>query len=1282
MKIYDKNNEEILDIEVADDSYSYMAIMGENSLTLKFSLPEYFEVPLGAKCVFNNRTYILFSPSNVKKDGSRMFGYTMIMQSEYALLNSFRIRNTIPGDRRLKFPYTAQPREFLQLLIDNLNERDSGWSFGSDHVVSTEKVVVFNHNSCAEALQKIADAFETEWEIIDKVIYLKRVEHNLDNPLPLSYGKGNGFVPGLGRSEYSDSKPLEVLFIQGGSRNIDASKYRKVSGSIDPNEIGSPELLLPRNIIWRYDGKKFEGEAGFDPLKAHHYKTDEFGYSVRRIDKEEYTNVEGSLDLSNIYPMREGIIERVETVNADKNFYDFYDADAGIPDYSKYIIPGETMTVVFQNGMLTGKEFDVNYKHPGHFEIVPQAIDGINMPGGVFLPKAGETYGIFNVMLPDEYIDDAEMRMLREAIKYLYDNEQQMFTFKGTLDGIWSKKDWVNIGGRIKLGSYIRFSDPQLEKDGVDIRITGIKNYVNNPYSPVLELSNKPITGSWAQTINRKIESEEATTEIGDRNVIQFAKRGFRDAKETMELLTDSLLNFSEGINPIWVRTMQLLVGDESLQYEYSGMVAEFRFNIETMHFEAPSGRITHRTLGVDQISGKYPDNYPYFWDMPSFESGELVKTQAYYLYAVVPNQPNGGNGNFRLEPKALPFEGQGVYNLLVGILNSEFEEDRSFAPMYGFTEILPGRITTDRVISNNGQNFLDFAANAFRVGNASKTSYLDWNTQGDDVLRLKGTIVQSPSGAEDVIGVFLGAWRAGYHIYYVGDEVKHNKVTYRCIKEHTPAGNIVEPGVSAGWESFWRILAEKGQDGHDGPWTSFVYKGQQTKPATPTGTAPVPDGWFERPPAQMDVNLSLNYSGDNWTTVLEQVGSEYFSYKKSIAIGNNGITKHRVSFTTNSDNCRLGFELKAYSEINADFMLIGFLDNDQLTRTSNYHDRISGNGVSKTVEIVVPTAGTHFIEFAYAKDSSSASYGDYGLFRFVNAVGQSTVWMSQARVTQDAQGNWLAGEWSEPIQFSAHNGAAGSSPAAVYQGDYDSGKTYYGTPQRVDIVKYNSIYYVARTDGGIFSGKTPTNSSYWKTFGAQFESIATGLLLAQYANIAEFIFKDEQLISQSGTINGVASTDYSNPNFVPNIVLNGKNGTATIMGKFTTGGTGERIELDPVNKRIAVYNPSGDIVGWWSFSDNEYGSGITLNSGRSDQSGTWANLSYDQGLTFGLNGRPGPATQYGNRYMSLGTSFNLDATAGGVKIKTSGFPTNATGIESGEWYADAADGYRIKLKP
>lgn len=106
-------------------------------------------------------------------------------------------------------------------------------------------------------------------------------------------------------------------------------------------------------------------------------------------------------------------------------------------------------------------------------------------------------------------------------------------------------------------------------------------------------------------------------------------------------------------------------------------------------------------------------------------------------------------------------------------------------------------------------------------------------------------------------------------------------------------------------------------------------------------------------------------------------------------------------------------------------------------------------------------------------------------------------------------------GETGDP----GEKGDQGESPAAVYQGTYSSSKTYYGTKYRLDVVKYNGIFYIARIDAGTFSGVVPTNTSKWNPFGAQFESVATNLLLAENANIAGWVFRNNRLEAQNGSV-------------------------------------------------------------------------------------------------------------------------------------------------------------------
>lgn len=118
--------------------------------------------------------------------------------------------------------------------------------------------------------------------------------------------------------------------------------------------------------------------------------------------------------------------------------------------------------------------------------------------------------------------------------------------------------------------------------------------------------------------------------------------------------------------------------------------------------------------------------------------------------------------------------------------------------------------------------------------------------------------------------------------------------------------------------------------------------------------------------------------------------------------------------------------------------------------------------------------------------------------------------------------------------------------PASPFRGVYDATKTYYGTHTRVDVVKYNGVYYVARADAGAFNNVAPPNPSKWNTFGAQFDSVATELLLAELANIAGFIFRNNRMESQylaDGTTTSGAT------NKTPMLFLDGVKGEASFAG-------------------------------------------------------------------------------------------------------------------------------------
>lgn len=691
-------NSTYIDILPTDESYRYRSIMGEHTLNLYFALSTYTDIPTGAWCEFQGERYTLNQPAKVVKHNSRHFEYTLTMDSEGANLKNYKFRN--PNDKTLKFPFTASPRYHVQILVDCLNMIDSGWQVGTT-IEANEKLISYNHNNCLEALDMIAKAFETEYEIIGKTIHLHKVEYFKDNPLPLQYGKGKGFKTGVSRT--TEQSRITRLYVQGGERNIDRSKY------------GNKELLLPKSQEYVYEGVTFV--------------SDDKGLSIaiKNAQNNGFIN-EQSLDLSHIYPSRKGTVSAVFEVDRDKHFYDF--ADTSIPEalnFADLQIKGEKMVIYFESGMLSGREFEISrYEHGSgynhstrRFEIVPKEEDGTTMPNDIFKPAIGDQYSVYNMHLPAAYICDndtktgASWEMMKEACKYLYENRADLFTFTGDLDGIWAKKNWANVGGRLKMGGYIHFSDNEFQRTPVAIRIVGLKEYVNNPYSPQIELSNKVQGQSFSSEI-RKLQNQEVYFGELNKQTQSLTKRSWRNALETIKQVEEAFPEYTKSIIPATVQTMMALVGNKSGQFAFVANKTNPITVPHTLYFDrnnkqinAGSGWIKHYTLGTTDIKPSHSAADYKYWYVSQFVSGRLDdKAKSYYLYIKANKAIE--TAEFVLSETKIDMEQEaGFYHFLYATVNSEYDGERGIAQFNGFTEITGGQMVTNRIASGNGQQFI-----------------------------------------------------------------------------------------------------------------------------------------------------------------------------------------------------------------------------------------------------------------------------------------------------------------------------------------------------------------------------------------------------------------------------------------------------------------------------------------------------------------------------------------------------------------------------------------------
>ena len=707
------NNGTIIKVYPSDESELTTGVMTSGKVVLHFRSDQDIKLEQGATIEFLGNTYTLIYPQETKKLWRGYLEYIATFYSSAEQLKHKLLKD--PSNiARTSFVFAGSPTDFATLVARSMGHE---WSVGNCVATSYDKTIAFKEESCWAALGRVAEEFHTEWVIEGKSISLRKDERYKEDPLPLSYGKGNGFLSGVSQRGNADNLPISRVYVLGSSRNIDPTKY------------GASTLHLPKS--WSGDGMR----------------TDEAGNYIELL---EGNGAEGSMELSDLYPHRVGVVSSVVVANEAKHFYDII--DTSIPEelnYNDYRIRGEKAILKFETGALAGRQFDIRqsetalsgYHHKERrFELIPSEQDGFIMPSKEWAPKAGDKYAVFGIALPQEYVTRAENELLKEAIRTLSERSLPQFTFEGEVDGIWAKQKWLEIGGKLVPGGHVLFSDPEFHPEGTVIRITSMAQKVNNPTAPSITLSTALVGGSLWNVLNRA-EAQEVLSQKRDRELQRSQRQSYEQALEhigMVERAVEGVEGFSKRIKPSVIETMGLLVGSQATQLDFVERYGSLKSVPMAINYNPTDKRVTisnafirHQTIGITSITNaRKPTDYRY-WSVARYTSPALTDMdQSYYIYAKVEREGKGGN--YLLSPDPLPFETTTHYHLLVGTLSSLIDGDRAYNRLYGFSMVTSGQILTDTISSANGNMTIDLQ-NGSIISDQIEFRRPDGSTKGID---------------------------------------------------------------------------------------------------------------------------------------------------------------------------------------------------------------------------------------------------------------------------------------------------------------------------------------------------------------------------------------------------------------------------------------------------------------------------------------------------------------------------------------------------------------------
>ena len=831
------------------------SLMGDDYISLKIVSSNWLSFAKGDKITVGGKEYSIRATTTREVVSEGYYNYEPVFYGVmYDLMKTiYRNCDKYGKSDKSTFDLTYTIKELVQVLIYNMERDYPGlWKFDVDNCPDTEaRTIQFSGVNCLQALQTLCNSeqFNLEFQITQdkgvRTIHIGKFGKRINPPSGADFfewGKGNGLY-NLKEQKIDDKAIITRLWAEGGTTNI-RSNYREYS----------ERLQLP------YPQRKNQYEHTLSDGTIVKVGTETIGIAddaKRYIEDAELRDKIGSEEdvktYDNIYPTRTGTVTAVVADDICAFIDDTMDFDLNKKDDkgTVYLVDGTSAKITFTSGRLAGQQFELEakggYNHETKkFRIIPFTDNrGLTIPSAetqdAYRIEVGNTYKITDIYLPESYEQKAEEALWYAAMEDFKTATQAKAQYTLTLDRLYFLQELSRDTDTsvFEVGDYVPVKDTRfgIEKQ---MRIQKVTRNLLLKQDYQITLADTTTVSIQTQTVLTVIEHENIINNNRLRD-LNKARRGWRTTEDLRNMVYDTDGYFDTGnIKPNSIDTNMLTVGAKSQQFVLSGCVLQANFGGNPNMFVATAGILSHLTIDNNKIRN---------WQMNE-ASFQLQSTGGYYLFAKC--SKSGENGVWYLTQEQLKFEPTSDLNnyyFQVGIVSSLYADDnfRDFQTTYGFTRINGNTITTGRIITSDGECYLDLDGNKFRIGD-SKSS-IDWNVSAESRLTLKNVSVASGSGDVVPLGVYRGVWNKDY-IYYTGDEVAYTSngatCTYRYIHPTPSKGNL--PTNS----TYWEIIAQgaDGNSGNNGDWVSFVFKESDTKPATPTSTASIPDGWSDTPSA------------------------------------------------------------------------------------------------------------------------------------------------------------------------------------------------------------------------------------------------------------------------------------------------------------------------------------------------------------------------------------------------------------------------------------------------
>lgn len=1270
MVIYSPLGIQILDAPVTKEAIIKYALMSDYYIQLPFNQLQYIQIPQGSYILYKGRKFEIMAPVYPEFDNKTGgYKYTLKFEAQQNHMKRF-VCFWLGGDNpEAVFHNTTDLESFGALIVANMNKHlgVENWSVGTIDIENPKatKLVSFNGDKCWGILNTIAETFEVEWWTEENGDLVSLNFGKLERGTPEEFKRGD-VVKSIPAKKGDDSSYGTRFYVFGSTRNL-TSDYGQAPQGGETNHVSEIRLRLPN------------GQRYID--------------AIPNLDKSAI--VEQVVFFDDIYPKNTETITSIETVDREiiegqtDKAYVMYCKDS--PFLPSDMIEGETLGATFTSGSLMGRNFElsINYKpetwkpedgFDKKFEIIAQVETSgesqLIIPNESLHPEPGDTFVLTGVKLPQQRIEEAEEELLKAGKAYAAKNSSDTDVYTCETNPVYCTVNKKNYDA----GQAVLLVDPRFGLNGRLSRIQGyekklyneyIATYTigdNTPYSRIGSIESDVKATLYSQRIGvtdsgaaiylitryDSTAAEDYNAYSAKRALWQFANKQFPDTFKGKMTFEDGAQfgDFATGITGIGGLIDKKGNAEmQSLKLRGFLEVPELRYNrvditmgdtwfapsagiIESVDTEAKtitlkleegeigSPRVGDICMGIFH-SSESSDNATEDYDDSKgnrrfagfatcyFRITEELDTTTYKTFKYQLRPVSAAYPKQHHPAPSMTFVGYGSFS------NEARQTSRYETRTY--QRYLKGVSDWEFISSNIAAQYGDLSnLSVFGIDMKGYSAYLN-------NIYMSGVIHQFTPGGEEIPTINdRGKWLAS-ETYNKNDEVYHNNAKWRCLVDGTKS----EPSTSS---EAWVLLMQV-------PLSSVVpvYKQQNEKPALPTGSTVPPDGWSLEYPEGGDSGASTDVTNIIIDADNEGDVTQDGVFYKLAGKGNNSTVSCKIQFDALSAGATLVLDITAYSEEGYDKLAVGKINvqNVNTADSDTYEAEVSGNGVSTTVVVTAPSAGRHFVNVVYSKDSSGDANGDYGLFRIAyNTSKTIPLWVSFGSVIDG-----VVQSWSDPARISGADGRPGTDGRPGVDGtDYEwiftrtTSETAPATPASQDEDDY-------LPDGWTDDAEGPDNTHPFEwtckrsKVNGHWGDFSTPSLWAKYS------FNGEDGIDGEGVEYIFTRTKTDDPSDIPDVPRVAEYDNPPAPWTDDPMGVDDIYQYEWVSKRIKV---NGE---WSAFSTPAL----------------WAKYSFD-----GTDGRPGDWTSY---------VFKKSIDKPGTPISTKPIPDGWEDAPSGDgiWWMSKA---------